>query len=350
MLKVNLKKLKAYGDRLDDGIIQMSFTLPVDASPEAKEAAKRLVEAHGFEKASIAAMEPMGKGFSYFVAYGRSKESLDFTKIRVPKIETPEMDYATLKDYMARHFDRQIVVIGAATGSDAHTVGIDAIMNMKGFAGDYGLERYPLFKAINLRSQLTNQQLIDKAVELKADAILISQVVTQRDSHIKNLKEFRELMQKDKRLPKNTIVVVGGPRLDHAHALKLGFDAGFGTGTKPSQVASFVVREYMKRNGIKELKADAKGAAPAAPVSPEKKEHHPAHERRPSHRPAERIAPAHRPAEKTAPEQKRAEKAPAEESGATAVDGAAVKKRRRRGRRGGRKHRRKREEKTTPTA
>ena len=54
MLKVNHKKLKAYGDRLDDGLIQMSFTLPISASPEAKEAAKRLVEAHGFEKIAIA--------------------------------------------------------------------------------------------------------------------------------------------------------------------------------------------------------------------------------------------------------------------------------------------------------
>jgi len=252
MLKVNKKKIRPYGDRLDDGAIQLSFTLPVDASLEAREAAKHYIEKLGLKDVKICTMESMGKGFCFFVAYGFAKHTIDITKTKVPKVEIPEMDFSTLKDFMVRHLDRPLVVVGATTGSDAHTVGIDAIMNMKGFAHDYGLERYPLFKAYNLRSQLTNNQLLDKAVELKADAILISQVVTQRDSHIKNLKELRTLWKKDGRIKKEVVVIVGGPRLDHALALKLGFDAGFGPGTKPSQVANFIVREYMKRHGIKE--------------------------------------------------------------------------------------------------
>ncbi len=258
MLKIDPKKIKAYGDRLDDGAMQLSFTLPIKASPEAKEAARRYVEKLGLKNVSVCAMESMGESFTYFVAYGYAKHTIDVTKIRVPKVDIPAMGYAELKEYMANHLTEPIVVIGACTGADAHTVGIDAIMNMKGYAHDYGLERYPLFKAYNLRSQLSNQQLIDKAHELKADAILVSQVVTQRDSHIKNLKEFKWLWKNDKRLSKDVIVIIGGPRIDHALALKLGFDAGFGLGTKPSHVAHFIVREYMKRRGMgkpKEIKA-----------------------------------------------------------------------------------------------
>ena len=144
-----------------------------------------------------------------------------------------------------------IVVVGVTTGSDAHTVGIDAIMNMKGYNQDYGLERYPLFKAVNLRSQLDNEHLIQKAIELKADAILISQVVTQRHAHIKNLKDFRKRLNTHKRFAKEVITIIGGPRIDHGMALKLGFNAGFGTATVPSQVGSFIVHEYMQRKGIK---------------------------------------------------------------------------------------------------
>lgn len=252
MLKVNLKKVRAYGDRLDDGVIQLSFTFPVGASHEAKEAARRYVEKLGFKRVAISTMEPMGHGFSYFVVYAHTEQTIDFTKIRVPKIEMPEMDYNELKNYMSAHIKNPLVIIGAATGADAHTVGIDAIMNMKGYAGDHGLERYPLFKTYNLRSQLTNKQLIDKAIELKADVILISQVVTQRDSHINNLQEFKELLDKDAGISKKVITIVGGPRIDHAMGLRLGFDAGFGVGTKPSQVAGFIVHEYMKRYQIKE--------------------------------------------------------------------------------------------------
>lgn len=273
MLRINLKKLKSYGDRLDDGAVQLSFTLPVDASPEAKEAARQYAEKLGFEKVFVTTMEAMGKGFSFFVVYGRARHTIDFTKVRVPKIEAPQMDYNSLKEYMSRHIEKPIVVIGAATGSDAHTVGIDAIMNMKGFAGDYGLERYPLFKTFNLRSQLTNQQLIDRAAELAADAILISQVVTQRDSHMKNLKEFKELIGKDKKISPKTILIVGGPRLDYATALKLGFDAGFGPGTKPSHVASFIVHEYMKRHGISERETEqVTGGDSTTPVHETKRE------------------------------------------------------------------------------
>lgn len=266
MLKVNKKKLKPYGDRLEDGAMQLSFTLPVDATPEAREAAKHYVEKLGLKDVAVSAMEPMGKGFTSFVVYGHAKHTIDITKIKVPRVEFPVMHYEELKDYMERNLDRAIVVVGATTGSDAHTVGIDAIMNMKGYSHDFGLERYPLFKAVNLRSQLSNQKLIDKAVELEADVILISQVVTQRESHIKNLKEFRDLWKRDKRLSKNVMVIIGGPRLDHAHALKLGFNAGFGPGTKPSQVGAFIVHEYMKHHHLKEKPPREAAAA--------KKEHH----------------------------------------------------------------------------
>lgn len=251
MMKINPKKLKPYGDRLDDGAVQLSFTFPIKPSPEAKEAARLYAKKLGLDDIVIAKMEDMGNGFTMFVVFAKSKESIDLTKIRVAKLEFQYMNFKELTEYMSKHIKEPIVIVGAATGSDAHTVGLDAIMNMKGLNHDYGLERYPLFKAHNLRSQLSNKELVERAVELKADAIMISQIVTQRNVHISNLNEFIELARAEKRLHKNIILIVGGPRIDHGQALKLGFDAGFGQGTVPSQVASFIVHEYMKRSGIR---------------------------------------------------------------------------------------------------
>jgi beta-lysine 5,6-aminomutase beta subunit len=138
-----------------------------------------------------------------------------------------------------------VVVVGACTGSDAHTVGIDAILNMKGFAGDKGLEAYPWFDAHNLGAQVDNASLLARAKELRADAILVSQIITQRDVHKENARELIELAKKAGL--REVLFLLGGPRIDHALARELGYDAGFGPGTKPVQVAGFIVDQLIAR-------------------------------------------------------------------------------------------------------
>ena len=46
-----------------------------------------------------------------------------------------------------------------------------------------------------------------------------------------------------------TIWIFGGPRVDHKTALELGFDAGFGPGTKPSDVANYIYYRLLERQG-----------------------------------------------------------------------------------------------------
>jgi beta-lysine 5,6-aminomutase beta subunit len=150
-------------------------------------------------------------------------------------------------EYIKENIGRKLVLVGASTGTDAHTVGIDAIMNIKGYAGHYGLERYDMVEAYNLGSQVPNEEFLAKAIELKADAILVSQTVTQKDVHIQNLTELIELMEAEG-LRDKMIVVCGGPRISHELAKELGYDAGFGANTYADDVASFVAQEFVKRN------------------------------------------------------------------------------------------------------
>ena len=137
----NLKKLRPYGDILDDGTVQLSFTLPVEPSDEAKEAARLLVGKMGFDEIKIATMEKAGHGFSFFVVYANTRYELDFTKIKVIKVDSQKRSRAEIDEMIRDKIGRKLKVVGACTGFDAHTVGIDAIINMKGFDGDYGLER-----------------------------------------------------------------------------------------------------------------------------------------------------------------------------------------------------------------
>ena len=237
--------IRAYGDRKDDGRVQLSFTLPVAASGRAKEAAKRFAEGMGLRNVLVAAMEKAGRDFSFFVVYGSSDQAIDFASIDVPDVVVPEWGFKEVNYQIKEKLHRKVVVVGACTGADAHTVGIDAILNMKGYAGDKGLEAYPWIDAYNLGAQVDNAALLARAEELHADAILVSQIITQRDCHKENAAALIELAKRRKL--RDCLLLLGGPRIDHALARQLGFDAGFGPGTRPAQVAGFIVEKLIAR-------------------------------------------------------------------------------------------------------
>jgi len=249
MKELDLSKLKAYGDTLNDGIIQLSFTLPVKNSNKAKEAAKLYLQNMGFKNIYITTMENAGDNFSFFVAYARSEATVDFTAIDVPEVETKVRSLKKNYKIIEKYFKEPIIVVGACTGTDAHSVGIDAIMNMKGYSGDYGLERYKYIDAYNLGAQVDNLDLILYAKSVKADAILVSQVVTQKEVHIQNSKDFIR-KAKEQGVYGDMLLILGGPRIDHKLALSLGFNAGFGPGTKPSAIANYILETLAVRKGI----------------------------------------------------------------------------------------------------
>ncbi len=250
MAGIDLTRVRAYGDTLDDGWIQLSFTLPIAGSERAKQAAIELAGKMGLEDVGVAAMHALDPKFTFFVVYGRCLHTVDVTAIKVVEAQLERMDYYGINNYIQEKIGRKLIVVGACTGSDAHTVGIDAILNMKGYAGEYGLERYPWFEVHNLGSQVENEELVAQAIELKADTILVSQIVTQKNVHIANLTELADLVEAEG-LRERVLLIVGGPRISHRLAIELGYDAGFGPGTLPPDVGSFIATEMARRNSKK---------------------------------------------------------------------------------------------------
>ena len=247
---LDLTKLTPYGDTLNDGKIQLSFTLPVKNDEQGIEAAKILAKKMGILDPLVAESITLDNEFTMYIVYGSVIHSIDYTKIKVEKVESKVMNIHEIEDFIDINLNRKIVVVGASTGTDAHTVGIDAIMNMKGFAGHYGLERYRNIEAYNLGSQVENEELIKKAIDLNADVLLISQTVTQKDVHIKNLVNLLELLEAEN-LRDKFIVIVGGPRISYELAKELGFDAGFGQKKFAEDVASYFAEELLKRKKSK---------------------------------------------------------------------------------------------------
>ena len=237
--------VRPYGDTTGDGMVQLSFTLPIDGrgdlSKVAEGAAVQLANKMGMDPALVVHSRPMGSDFTFFVVYGRVNHLVDTSKVEVVERDYPLLTPKEVNAAVKRSLRRRLVVVGGCIGTDAHTVGIDAIMNIKGFAGEKGLEYYRELKVVNLGAQVSVPQLVERARAEKADAVLVSQVVTQRDAHLLNTREmsaaFREAYPEDRR----PLLVVGGPRFDETMAGELGVDRVFTRGTTPGEVASFIV-------------------------------------------------------------------------------------------------------------
>lgn len=244
--KLDLTKLKPYGDTMNDGKTQVSFTLPVPDNDQSLEAAKQLAQKMGLDDVQVCFHQALDKNFTFYVAYGNLTHTVDITAIKVSTIESEVLDMHSIDEFIKEKIGRNLVVLGASTGTDAHTVGIDAIMNMKGYAGHYGLERYQMIDAYNMGSQVTNEEFIKKAVEMKADVLLVSQTVTQKDIHITNMVDLVEQLEAAN-LRDKVILIVGGPRITNDLAKELGYDAGFGPGKYSEDVASFFIDEFVKR-------------------------------------------------------------------------------------------------------
>jgi beta-lysine 5,6-aminomutase beta subunit len=238
--------VRPYGDTLNDGIVQFSFTLPLPHNELACEAARAIGENMGLDEVSVTCSRDLGQGFSFFVLYGKMTSAVDVSRLTVTKAEFETMKKEAIDRYIQEHFGRKLVFLGACIETDAHTVGIGAIMNMKGFNGHKGLESYHAVQAINLGAQVSSDDFVAKALEMKADALLVSQIVTQKNVHLANLTRLVDILEAEGVRDK-LVLVVGGPRISHELAKELGYDAGFGPNTYAEDVASFVVQEMKRR-------------------------------------------------------------------------------------------------------
>jgi beta-lysine 5,6-aminomutase beta subunit len=238
--------VKPYGDTLDDGAMQLSFTLPIEWSEAADEAARQLVAKMGFSEVAVAEGRRIATGFSFFVVYARTPVAVDMSTISAPSAKIASMSMEDVDAFVRERIGRKVRIAGACIGTDAHTVGIDAILNMKGYQGDYGLERYKEFVVFNLGSQIAVEELVRFAKEHDIDALLASQVVTQKGSDITNFTALAELLEAEG-LRDRVLLLCGGPRVTNLLATELGYDAGFGRGTLPSDVASFIAHRTAER-------------------------------------------------------------------------------------------------------
>ncbi len=233
--------VRPYGDTTGDGMVQVSFTLPLPHDKRAEGAAAQLAQKMGIEPALVVHAKAMGPDFTFFVVYGPVRHLVDVSAVTVVERDHPLLTPAEANTAIRSRLRRKLVVVGACIGTDAHTVGIDAILNIKGFAGEKGLEYYREVRVVNLGAQVLVPELVERARAEQADAVLVSQVVTQRDAHLHGAREMSAAFREAYPAGSAPLLVVGGPRFDEATAPALGVDKVFGKGTTPGEVASYLV-------------------------------------------------------------------------------------------------------------
>jgi beta-lysine 5,6-aminomutase beta subunit len=216
----------------------------------------------GMDPAMVVHTKAMGPDFTFFIVYGQVQHLVDLSAVTVAEREYPLLSPQEVNLRIRTALGRKLVVVGACVGTDAHTVGIDAILNVKGHAGEKGLEYYREIRVVNLGAQVSVDELAARAKREHADAVLVSQVVTQRDAHLAgaralatafscppqtdmaNAAETAEIAEMAEPAgsepPPRPLLVVGGPRFDASMAADLGVDKIFGRGTTPREVASYL--------------------------------------------------------------------------------------------------------------
>ena len=138
---LDLTRIKPYGDTMNDGKVQTSFTLPVKDDDKGAAAAVLIAQKMGLADPNVALRQKLDENFTFYVVYGSLTHTINYNEIVVQTVADEAMDMHETDEFLKEPLGRKLVVVGAPTGTDPHTVGIDATMNRKGLAGHSGLAR-----------------------------------------------------------------------------------------------------------------------------------------------------------------------------------------------------------------
>jgi D-ornithine 4,5-aminomutase subunit beta len=166
---------------------------------------------------------------------GRVNFKIVKDELKLPEVKELLPD-TLMKDYVKEH---PVKVVAATVGEDEHSVGLREVIDIK----HGGIERYGI-EAVYLGTSCPIEKLIDAAIETKAQAILISTIITHNDVHMKNMRKLNDLCI-EKGVRDKFILACGGTQVTDEIAKANGMDAGFGRGSKGHHVASFIIETLM---------------------------------------------------------------------------------------------------------
>ena len=80
---LDLTRLKPYGDTMNDGKVQTSFTLPVKDDDRGAAAAVLIAQKMGLADPNVALRQKLDENFTFYVVYGATTHSVNYNEIEV---------------------------------------------------------------------------------------------------------------------------------------------------------------------------------------------------------------------------------------------------------------------------
>lgn len=233
------KAIKPEMEWCGDGVVLMTMMIPADVRT-AEAAALEIGRKLGLEEPVVNSKEVMqGAEGTRIEMKGRVPFDVDPSTLEIPP-EPHHLDDATLYKEFENH---PMVVVCGTVGEDEHSVGLREIINIK----HGGIEKWGI-KVNYLGTSVPVEKLVDAAIELNADAILASTIISHDNIHYKNMKRINDLAI-EKGIRDKVIIAAGGTQVVPEDAIKTGIDAGFGRDSHGIDVATFLCEEAQRRRG-----------------------------------------------------------------------------------------------------
>lgn len=232
MGEVPLNEIKPEVEWSNDGIVVLTVLIPLE---------EELATLAGLEiamKMGLLDVEVINKQIMHPAegVYLEIKGKVDFS-IKIDDLKKVEKDdlleTVEIKEIVK---NKELNVVAATVGNDEHSVGMREIIDIK----HGGLEKFG-FKCTYIGTSVPIQKVVDTAVEVGAQVILISNIISHNDVHKNNMIKLNNLCL-ESGLRDKFLLISGGPQITMELALECGMDAGFGKKTKGHQVANFIIK------------------------------------------------------------------------------------------------------------
>ena len=222
---------------MGDGVVMLTMMIPENRRT-AEVAAVEIAAKMGLSDHEVISREVLQDAEGTRIELkGKLGFDIDVSKLVIP----PEPHYLSEDEIRADVEAHPLKIVCGTVGEDEHSVGLREIIDIK----HGGIERFGI-EVHYLGTSVPVEKLVDAAVELKAEAILASTIISHDNIHYKNMKRIHELAI-EKGIRDDVIIAAGGTQVIPEEGLKTGVDAAFGRNSHGIDVASFLIEERQRR-------------------------------------------------------------------------------------------------------